>query len=78
MKTQIIPVVIGLIEKGPNKVTCTIPGNNNTNEIQKITMLGTVFMRTKYRVCRTRISLVGGRTLKSWVAFHTLVIGYLS
>ena len=40
MKTQIIPVVIGLIKKGPNKVTCRIPGNNN-NEIQKITMLGT-------------------------------------
>ena len=41
VKTQIIPVVIGLIKKGPNKVTCRIPRNNNTNEIQKTTMLGT-------------------------------------
>ena len=32
-------------------------------------------MRTKYLVCRTRISLDGGRTLKSWVAFRALVIG---
>ena len=37
-----------------------------------------VFMRTKYLVCRTRISLDGGRTLKSWVAFRALVIGHLS
>ena len=37
-----------------------------------------VFMRTKYLLCRTRISLDGGRTLKSWVAFRALVIGHLS
>ena len=36
-----------------------------------------VFMRTKYLVCRTRISLDGGRTLKSWVAFRALVIGHI-
>lgn len=36
------------------------------------------FMRTKYLVCRTRISLIGGRTLKSLVAFRALVIGHLS
>ena len=44
MKTETIPVVVGaleLIKKILEKVTSRIPGNINTNEIQKITMLGT-------------------------------------
>ena len=37
-----------------------------------------LFMRTKFLVCRTLISLDGGRTLKIWVAFRAPVIGHLS
>ena len=36
------------------------------------------YFRTKYLVCRTRISLDGGGTWKSWVAFHALGIGHPS
>ena len=36
------------------------------------------FYENKVSGLRTRISLDGGRTLKSWVAFRALVIGHLS
>ena len=50
MKTETIPVVVGalgLIRKGLDKVTSTIPGNISTIEIQKITMLGTAYILRK-------------------------------
>ena len=39
MSTEIVPVVVGalgIIKKGLDKVTSSIPGNISTNEIQKI------------------------------------------
>ena len=50
METEIISVVVGtlgLTKKGPDKVTCRIPGNISTNEIQKITILGTAHILRK-------------------------------
>ena len=50
MRTEAIPVVVGglgLIKKGLDKVTSRIPGNISTNEIQKITMLGTAHILRK-------------------------------
>ena len=50
METESISVVVGtlgLIKKGLDKVTCRIPGNISTNEIQKITILGTTSPHTK-------------------------------
>ena len=50
MKTETIPVVLGalgLIEKGLDKVTSRITVNISSNEIQKITMLGTAHILRK-------------------------------
>ena len=38
---------INIMKKGLDKVTSRIPGNINTNEIQKITMLGTAHILRK-------------------------------
>ena len=50
MKTETIPVVLGalgLIKKGLDKVTSRITVNISSNEIQKITMLGTAHILRK-------------------------------
>ena len=50
MKTKTMPVVLGalgLIEKGLDKVTSRITVNISSNEIQKITMLGTAHTHIK-------------------------------
>ena len=50
METETISVVVGnlgLIKKGLDKVTCRIPGNISTHEIQKITILGTAHILRK-------------------------------
>ncbi len=50
MKTITIPVVIGalgLVKKGLAKFTDRIPGNINTNDVQKIALLGTAHILRK-------------------------------
>ena len=50
IKTETIPVEVGvleLIKKGLDKVTSRISGNISTNEIQKVTLLGTAHILMK-------------------------------